>query len=63
MNRVKAARNAMQPKMSMEKLARRVECSLETIRKIEAGENDNPGLKLCKKIAAALDRTLDDLFS
>jgi len=42
-------------------LADRVEATRQTIGLIEKGEY-NPTLSLCRRIAKALDRTLDQLF-
>jgi putative transcriptional regulator len=46
---------------SQQDLADRVEATRQTIGLIEKGEY-NPTLKLCIRIAKALDRTLDQLF-
>lgn len=42
-------------------LAKKVKATRQTIGLIEKGEY-NPSLNLCRAIAKALDRTLDDLF-
>jgi len=47
--------------LSQQELADRVEATRQTIGLIEKGEY-NPTLKLCLRIARALDRTLDQLF-
>jgi putative transcriptional regulator len=47
--------------LSQQELADRVEATRQTIGLIEKGRY-NPTLKLCIRIAGALDRTLDDLF-
>ncbi len=46
---------------SQQELAERVDVTRQTIGLIEKG-NYNPSLKLCLKIAWALDKTLNDLF-
>lgn len=47
--------------LSQEKLARMADVANNTIIKIEAGKNQNPTLDTLKKIAKALDASLDDL--
>lgn len=47
--------------LSQQELADQVEATRQTIGLIEKGSY-NPTLKLCIRIARALDRTLDDLF-
>ncbi len=47
--------------LSQEKLARLADVANNTIVKIEAGKNKNPTLDTLKKIAKALDVSLDDL--
>ena len=47
--------------MSQEALARAADLSLPTIVKIESGETPNPSIDTVKKIAAALDMSIDDL--
>lgn len=47
--------------LSQEELSVLVGSSRQTIQLIEAGKY-NPTIKLCIKIAEALDKTLDDLF-
>lgn len=42
-------------------LAKKVKATRQTIGLIEKGEY-NPSLNLCRAIAKALDKTLDDLF-
>jgi len=59
LNRMKLAR--VEKGWSQADLASRVEVTRQTIGLIEAG-NYNPTLRLCLRIAQALDRTLDDLF-
>ena len=51
----------MDPEMSRDQFARIVGCSGEQIRKIEAGFS-NPGIVMARKIAAALNATLDEVF-
>ena len=47
--------------LSQQQLADRVDATRQTIGLIEKGKY-NPSLKLCLKIARALDKTLDQLF-
>ncbi len=47
--------------LSQQQLADRVEATRQTIGLIEKGKY-NPSLKLCLKIARALNKTLDQLF-
>ena len=47
--------------LSQQQLADRVEATRQTIGLIEKGRY-NPSLKLCLKIAKALNKTLDQLF-
>lgn len=48
--------------LSQEKLARLSDVANNTIVKIEAGKNQNPTLDTLKKIAKALDVSVDDLI-
>ena len=48
--------------LSQEKLARLADVAKNTIIKIEAGKNQNPTLDTLKKIAKALDVSVDDLI-
>lgn len=48
--------------LSQEKLARLADVANNTIIKIESGKNDNPTLDTLKKIAKALDISVDDLI-
>jgi putative transcriptional regulator len=57
--RMKVAR--VEKGWSQQELADRVEATRQTIGLIEKGEY-NPTLRLCLRIAKALDRTLDQLF-
>ncbi|MBZ5497518.1 MAG: helix-turn-helix transcriptional regulator [Acidobacteriia bacterium] len=57
--RMKVAR--VEKGWTQQELADRVEATRQTIGLIEKGEY-NPTLKLCIRIARALDRTLDRLF-
>ena len=50
-------------KLSQEKLARLADVANNTIIKIEAGKNQNPTLDTLKKIAKALEVSVDDLIS
>jgi transcriptional regulator with XRE-family HTH domain len=49
--------------LSQEKLARLADVANNTIIKIEGGKNDNPTLDTLKKIAKALEISIDDLTS
>jgi len=48
--------------LSQEKLARLADVANNTIIKIEAGKNQNPTLDTLKKIAKALEISVDDLI-
>jgi len=48
--------------LSQEKLARLSDVANNTIVKIEAGKNQNPTLDTLKKIAKALDVSVDELI-
>jgi transcriptional regulator with XRE-family HTH domain len=48
--------------LSQEKLARLADVANNTIIKIEAGKNKNPTLDTLKKIAKALEISVDDLI-
>ena len=48
--------------LSEEKLARLADVANNTIIKIEAGKNKNPTLDTLKKIAKALEVSVDDLI-
>ena len=48
---------------SQEKLARLADVANNTITKIEAGKNQNPTLDTLKKIAKALEVSVDDLIN
>lgn len=47
---------------SQEKLARLADVANNTVIKIEAGKNQNPTLDTLKKIAKALEISVDDLI-
>jgi len=49
--------------LTQEKLARLADVSNNTVIKIEVGKNKNPTLDTLKKIAQALDVSVDDLIS
>ena len=49
-------------KLSQDKLAKMADVTLTTLVKIESGVNDNPTIKTLKKIADALEVTVDDLL-
>ena len=49
--------------LSQGKLARLADVANNTIIKIEGGKNDNPTLDTLKKIAKALEISIDDLTS
>ncbi len=48
--------------LSQEKLARLADVANNTIIKIEAGKNQNPTLGTLKKVAQALEVSVDDLI-
>jgi len=48
-------------KISQEELAKQAGITYSTLIKIESGANDNPTIKTMKKIADALDVSLDKL--
>lgn len=52
-----------QKRLTQEKLARLADVSNNTVIKIEAGKNENPTLDTLKKLAKALDVSVDDLIS
>ena len=49
-------------RLSQEKLARLADVANNTIIKIEAGKNQNPTLDTLKKVAKALEVSVDDLI-
>ncbi len=49
--------------LSQEKLARLADVANNTIIKIEAGKNQNPTLDTLKKIAKALEVSVDELIN
>ncbi|PIR87515.1 MAG: DNA-binding protein [Candidatus Harrisonbacteria bacterium CG10_big_fil_rev_8_21_14_0_10_49_15] len=48
--------------LSLEKIARLADLSLNTIVKVENGVNTNPTIETLTKIAKALDAQVDDLL-
>jgi len=48
--------------MSQDKLAKLADVTHTTLVKLESGANDNPTVKTLKKIADALEISLDDLI-
>ncbi len=48
--------------ISQDKLSKKANLAFHTIAKIEAGSTPNPTINTVKKIADALDVTLDDLI-
>jgi len=48
-------------KISQEELAKKAGITYSTLIKIESGVNDNPTMKTMKRIADALDVSLDEL--
>jgi len=62
-NITKNLRNLREGKgLSQEKLARLANVANNTIIKIEAGKNQNPTLNTLKKIAKALEVSVDELI-
>ncbi len=49
--------------LSQERLARLSDVANNTIIKMESGENDNPTLETLRKVAKALDVSVDELIS
>ena len=49
--------------LSQEKLARLADVANNTLIKMETGENKNPTLETLKKVAKALDVSVDDLIN
>ncbi|MFH1956703.1 MAG: helix-turn-helix transcriptional regulator [Patescibacteria group bacterium] len=52
-----------QKDISQEKLARLSDVANNTIIKMESGENDNPTLETLRKVAKALDVSVDELIN
>ncbi len=59
-NNIKKMREAKG--LSQEKLARLADVANNTLIKMESGENQNPTLDTLKKVAKALDVSVDDLI-
>ena len=59
-NNIKKLREAKE--LSQEKLARLADVANNTLIKMEFGENQNPTLDTLKKVAKALDVSVDDLI-
>jgi len=59
-NNIKKLREAKG--LSQEKLARLADVANNTLIKMESGENRNPTLDTLKKVAKALDVSVDDLI-
>jgi len=57
---IKIFRN--QKGLSQDKLAKLADVTLTTLVKLESGANDNPTIKTLKKIADALEISIDDLI-
>ena len=49
--------------LSQEALAQKANITYSTLIKIESGANDNPTIKTVKKLARALEITIDDLVN
>ena len=60
-NNIKKLREAKG--LSQEKLARLADVANNTLIKMESGENQNPTLNSLKKVAKALDVSVDDLIT
>ena len=60
-NNIKKLREAKG--LSQEKLARLADVANNTLIKMESGENKNPTLDTLKKVAKALDVSVDDLIN
>jgi len=50
-------------RMSQDRLSKKADLALNTIVKIETGENPNPTVETLKKIAKALGVSVGDLFN
>ena len=59
-NNIKRLREA--EGLSQEKLARLADVANNTLIKMESGENKNPTLETLKKVAKALDVSVDDII-
>ena len=59
-NNIKKLREAKG--LSQEKLARLADVANNTLIKMESGENQNPTLNSLKKVAKALDVSVDDII-
>ena len=59
-NNIKKLREAKG--LSQEKLARLADVANNTLIKMESGENENPTLDTLKKVAKALNVSVDDLI-
>lgn len=59
-NNIKRLREAK--RLSQEKLARLADVANNTLIKMESGENKNPTLETLKKVAKALDVSVDDII-
>lgn len=59
-NNIKKLREAKG--LSQEKLARLADVANNTLIKMESGENKNPTLETLKKVAKALEVSVDDLI-
>jgi transcriptional regulator with XRE-family HTH domain len=59
-NNIKRLREAKG--LSQEKLARLADVANNTLIKMESGENKNPTLETLKKVAKALEISVDDLI-
>ncbi|OHA98031.1 MAG: transcriptional regulator [Candidatus Zambryskibacteria bacterium RIFCSPHIGHO2_12_FULL_39_21] len=59
-NNIKRLREAKG--LSQEKLARLADVANNTLIKMESGENKNPTLETLKKVAKALDVSVDDII-
>lgn len=60
-NNIKKLRKAKG--LSQEKLARLADVANNTLIKMESGENNNPTLETLKRVAKALDVSVDNLIS
>lgn len=59
----KIKRLRQQKKMSQDRLSKKADLALNTIVKIETGENPNPTLETLQKIARALGVSIDKILS
>lgn len=60
-DRIRTARNAAVPPMSQKSLAAQAGLHVNTVKQLESGQNDDPGLVTLRAVARVLGLTLDEL--